>query len=145
MYYGDKWNPENDWSYQQLEIFKDDTAFFSTGNEVRNDNICVYSDGVLVGGIEPDGSKPVTEEPTTENDEIVYGDSNCDGDVNVADAVFIMQVLSNPSEYKLSEQGLKNADVVENNGITTQDALAIQMLGINMLQLSDFPLDKLVI
>ncbi|MDE6832936.1 MAG: glycoside hydrolase family 9 protein [Ruminococcus sp.] len=143
MYYGDKWNPDNDWSYQELKIFKEESAFFATGNEVRNDNICVYSDGVLVGGIEPDGTKPETS--VTETDTILYGDSDCNGKVNVADAVLIMQYIVNMDKFKISEQGMKNADVVGNDGITSSDALAIQMININLLKQSDFPLDKLII
>ncbi len=68
-YYGDMWTPDNDWSYKNLTIYQNDDAFFGTGNEVRNDNICVYTDGVLIGGIEPDGSVASTEPPTTEPDD----------------------------------------------------------------------------
>ena len=79
----------------------------------------------------------------TSEDNILYGDANEDKDVNVADAVLIMQVLSNPSDYKLTEQGTKNADVVGNDGVTTQDALAIQLIGINLVKAEQFPLDEL--
>ncbi|MDE6679097.1 MAG: glycoside hydrolase family 9 protein, partial [Ruminococcus sp.] len=132
MHYGDKWNPENDWSYDGLKIYENDSAFFETGNEVKVDNICVYSDGVHVGGIEPDGSSPAIEEDTSDTssgkDDILYGDANCDNKVNISDAVLIMQSISNPSEYKITEQGRKNADVVgKGDGITNKDALAIQM------------------
>ncbi|HAJ98199.1 MAG TPA: glycoside hydrolase [Ruminococcus sp.] len=62
MYYGDNWNPENDWSYQGLPSLSD-SEMFGDNNEVKTDYICVYDDGVLVGGIEPDGSTPATEAP----------------------------------------------------------------------------------
>ncbi|MCM1474427.1 MAG: dockerin type I repeat-containing protein, partial [Muribaculaceae bacterium] len=76
--------------------------------------------------------------------ETVYGDANEDGKVNVADAVLIMQALSNPDEYKLTENGSKNADVVGNSdGVTTKDALAIQMIDINLLKVEDLPLDDI--
>ncbi len=66
MYYGDTWNPKNDWSYQELEVYTQDDAFFANGVEKKNEHICVYADGVLVGGIEPDGSVPeFAEEETT--------------------------------------------------------------------------------
>lgn len=65
LYYGDKWDPTNDWSYDGLKIYKEDDAFFGNGNEERNDHICVYDDGVLVGGIEPDGTEPDTSAPVT--------------------------------------------------------------------------------
>lgn len=150
MYYGDKWNPENDWSYDGLTIYDNDDAFFGTGNEVKMDNICVYSDGVHVGGTEPDGSKPENEEGTSDSSsssaekDIMYGDANCDDIVSIADSVLIMQSLSNADEYKLSAAGQKNADVVSvGDGITNKDALAIQMIEAKLLEQKDLPLDNL--
>jgi len=66
----------------------------------------------------------------------LFGDSNCDGQVDLADAVLIMQSLANPNKYgkngtddhHLTEEGAANADVEGNgNGITTNDAQAIQL------------------
>jgi len=73
--------------------------------------------------------------------ENVNGDANCDGDVNMSDAVIIMQSLANPAKYgvngtdenHITEQGKINGDIAGNNdGITNADALAIQkkLLGI---------------
>lgn len=71
---------------------------------------------------------------------ILYGDANDDNGINVADAVLIMQTLSNPSDYKLSETAKISADVVNaGDGVTAQDALAIQMLGIDLLKERDLP------
>ncbi|MDE6539767.1 MAG: beta-mannosidase, partial [Ruminococcus sp.] len=71
----------------------------------------------------------------------VLGDANDDGNVNVSDAVLIMQSLSNPDEYKLTEQGRTNADVVnQGDGVTAMDALAIQLIGLNMVKAEDFPI-----
>lgn len=64
MYYGDKWDPSNDWSYDGLAI-KTDTAFFENGAEEKTDKICVYSNGVLIGGTEPDGTKASEDTKTT--------------------------------------------------------------------------------
>ncbi|MCM1315316.1 MAG: carbohydrate-binding domain-containing protein [Alistipes senegalensis] len=67
-------------------------------------------------------------------DATVYGDANLDGKVSVADAVLIMQALSNPNDYKLSEQGADNADVYNRgDGVTTMDALSIQKIDINLI------------
>ena len=69
------------------------------------------------------------------NADVAYGDANCDGSVNMADAVLIMQSIANPSKYGVSgtdkahitAQGQKNGDVSGNgDGITNKDALAIQ-------------------
>jgi hypothetical protein len=53
----------------------------------------------------------------------------------MSDVVLIMQSLANPNKYGISgsdekhmtEEGQKNADVIGNNGVTTDDALAIQL------------------
>ena len=59
---------------------------------------------------------------------ILPGDTNCDGRVDLADAIFIMQALANPNRYQLTEQGRVNGDVDRSTvGITADDALAIQM------------------
>lgn len=66
-------------------------------------------------------------------EKIAYGDSNCDGSVNLADAVIIMQYLANPVKYGIADQGLINADVNRTgDGVTSGDAFTIQqyVLGI---------------
>ncbi|WP_455529176.1 glycoside hydrolase family 9 protein [Ruminococcus sp.] len=65
----------------------------------------------------------------------LYGDANCDGEVDLSDAVMIMQSLANPDKYgvngsderHITKQGLANADVRDRgDGVTTGDAQAIQ-------------------
>ena len=70
----------------------------------------------------------------------VYGDSNCDGNVDLSDAVLIMQYSANPDQYGLgkavgiTEQGLDNADVNDRgNGITNMDALSIQKFKLGII------------
>lgn len=55
------------------------------------------------------------------------GDANEDGELDMSDAVYIMQCCSNPDEYKMTAQGRYNADF-NNDGITNEDALAIQKI-----------------
>ncbi len=82
----------------------------------------------------------LTEESGNTGD-ILWGDANCDKEVSLADAVLIMQSLSNPDIYTLTEQGKINADVYNNgDGITSNDALTIQKVMINLLKQSDLPL-----
>ena len=67
------------------------------------------------------------------------GDANCDGQVDMADIVLIMQALANPNKYgvegsadtHLTEKGLANADL-DGDGLTVGDAQAIQrkLLGL---------------
>ena len=61
------------------------------------------------------------------------GDANCDDEVNLADAVFIMQTVSAPDKYKLSECGAENADVDASGDITNMDALLIQRYKLGII------------
>jgi len=61
------------------------------------------------------------------------GDANGDGTKNLADAVMIMQTVTNPDKYELSDWGEFNADVNgTGDGVTQMDACKIQreLLGI---------------
>lgn len=80
-------------------------------------------------------------ETTTENTDILIGDANCDGEVNIADATAIIQAIGNKDKYRLSEQGEKNADCYNvGDGITGMDALAIQKLEAK--QIEKLPLNE---
>ena len=84
------------------------------------------------------GEQPTTSTPSKAE---LFGDANGDGEISLSDAVFIMQSLSNPDEYQLNEQQILNADVVDaGSGLTTMDALAIQMIGINLISIEDLPM-----
>lgn len=74
----------------------------------------------------PSTSASTTGENPTSGENYKKGDANEDGNINIADAVLIMQSISNPSEYKVSKQGVINSDVIGNDGITNMDALEIQ-------------------
>jgi len=81
----------------------------------------------------------VTDAP---DKDIVYGDANCDGGVDLSDAVLVMQALANPDKFGLdgtekshiTADGWKNADVSGNNdGVTTGDALTIQKYKLGLV------------
>ena len=70
-------------------------------------------------------------------DETVYGDANCDTQVNLADAVLIMQHKANPSKYNVTANGVLNGDVDEtSNGLTNKDALKIQQFLLGLTELT---------
>ena len=62
------------------------------------------------------------------------GDANCDGNVDLSDAILVMQALSNSGKYgvngsdptHITAQGMINADVDEYEGVSASDALTIQ-------------------
>lgn len=72
--------------------------------------------------------------------DVLYGDADVDGMVNINDAVLIMQSVANPDNYKLSAEGKANADVIDGDGVTNSDALAIQFLESGKIKLSQFPM-----
>ncbi len=62
------------------------------------------------------------------------GDANCDGKVDLADALLIIQAITQPDKFQLSAQGRYNADVDDTgDGVTIQDAVAIQLKLLNGL------------
>ena len=82
-----------------------------------------------------------TSTTTTDND-ILWVDANEDGELAISDAVLIMQSLSNPDAYHLSETGKIKADVAyHGDGVTTADDLVIQKIGINLVDAKDLPLE----
>ena len=109
--------------------------------DVANDgivDICIYSEDkaininyIIIRTLET-ASLPTVSYAATD---ILAGDTNCDGKVDLADAVLIMQSLANPNKYgiggtadkHLTDQGMINGDVDgSTKGLTSNDALRIQ-------------------
>ena len=69
------------------------------------------------------------------------GDANLDKNVDLSDAVLIMQSLSNPSKYgqqgsdkgHITKEGTDNADVIGKDGVTSMDALEIQRFTLHLI------------
>ena len=78
-------------------------------------------------------------EPYEPESSILYGDANCNGSVELSDALAILQYVVNPNKFPLTDDGLKNADVDGESGITASDALTIQMVDAGLLKVSDLP------
>lgn len=113
----------------------------SDGSGTMNDEIdCGYlSDSVKVSYAVKvtNGSVTVPNgavEPSTGGDKLMKGDTNCDGEVSVADATLLLQHLGNKDKYKLSDQGALNADVDGEAGLSAMDALYIQMYDAGALK-----------
>ena len=136
------WDPTNDWSYETLTATQDIKS-----DDAINEKITMYVDDKLVWGVEPDGTEPDTDPTTTTTqpttgDDIVWGDANCDGKVDISDAVMILQAIANNDVYgvngssdtRITEQGVINADVYDNGtGMTTLDALTIQRYLVELI------------
>ena len=68
------------------------------------------------------------------------GDANCDGEMNMADAVLIMQCEANPDKYGIGLTtginlvGAANCDVDGSGDVTNKDALKIQQLKLGIIK-----------
>ena len=94
-----------------------------TLSEIYNSDYCITLDEL------PENlySNSSVEETTVKPAEIVYGDTNCDGLVDISDAVLLKCYIINNKKYAISAQGTLNADVHgNNNGLNAQDAVSIQ-------------------
>ncbi|MDE7365252.1 MAG: cellulose 1,4-beta-cellobiosidase [Ruminococcus sp.] len=95
----------------------------------------------LPDGYTPEGDQPTTKPTDTPSGNTLWGDANCDKEVNIADATAIVQALGNKDKYGLSEQGAINADIVDNgSGVTGIDALALNLMEAHKVEQTDFPL-----
>ncbi|MBR4627098.1 MAG: cellulose 1,4-beta-cellobiosidase [Ruminococcus sp.] len=100
----------------------------------------LYPDVKPIADTDPDPSSS-----TGEDEDGLWGDANCDGQVNMADAVLIMQSIGNPDKYGkgategITDKGEKNGDVENNgDGITNKDALKIQKYKLNLITEAEF-------
>ncbi len=95
---------------------------------------------------QPTTEPPVepTTEPTSEEPayDVLWGDANEDQDVDLNDAVAILQHVALEKKYGLSEYGRRAADVVDtgDSGITGMDALAIMMIDADMVKEDELPI-----
>ena len=92
-----------------------------------------------------DPNQNPTKDPTTGGSTVtLWGDANCDGSVDLADATAIIQHIGNEAKYGLSEQGALNANVVDNegSGITGADAMLIQRMEAGQITQPEFPVTQ---
>lgn len=147
FYYGAPWDPTNDPSYQTLKIGKDSILSELDPPEVRNDYICIYDSGKLIGGIEPDGTKPEEQTETdspqpgskepnpTSASSAKRGDIDCSGIVDVSDAVLAAKVSVGDDTVVITDQGMENGDVNNSNSIDSGDVTLIvkHIIGLEKL------------
>lgn len=152
---GVKWDPTNDPSYEGLtatDSLKSDKAL--------NKHITMYVDGKLVWGIEPDGTEPdpyttpskesqtTTSETTTttssvisdEPDGLMYGDVDCNGKVQVADAILLARYCAEDS-VTVTADGKRNANCYDATSdlLTTEDIVAILEYLAGVIDLDALP------
>ena len=118
---------------------------FKDRETVTVDMITAKADGytfVEVNEDIRDGGKPNTMyyDVLMTKASAVKGDANCDGSIELADAILIMQSMANPNKYAeggtdsmaLTPQGRINGDI-NGDGLTSDDALTIQKFLLHLI------------
>ncbi len=122
------WDASNDYSRQGIVSAEEKGVSLNAAPE-EFDRITMYVDGEQVWGVAPEGadiggsSSKTTEQQ--DSSKVMYGDVNCDGKVDVTDAVLLARVVGGDSTATLKEQGEKNADVVKDSKRDTKDLLLL--------------------
>ena len=107
----------------------------------HGDAIMAYGEmALLYPDVEPyDVIDPTDTESESEVKMTKWGDANLDKQVNIADAVLVMQVATNPDKYAVGKsslsikpEGQANADVDGKKGLTNSDALLIQQYKLGL-------------
>lgn len=105
---------------------KASTYFSAVGADKTTDYTATFTDGVItIGKKDETTAAPVqttTAAPSTEAD---WGNADCTGDVDVADAVLIARFAAEDKEAKISAQGQINADVTHDGTIKGDDATKV--------------------
>lgn len=117
--YQSGWNAEND--YSNIDLLE------QVGEYTVTNKIPLYINGILYSGTEPDGTTPTPTEPSTTStiqEEMLLGDANVDGVVNVSDLVLLNRYLLRKGT--LSQKGGKNADMDANNCLNVLDSIYLQ-------------------
>ena len=139
------------WYYEEGHLYDNE---FSWTNDKRVDQYRTGDNNWWAwwGDVKPsmaevkENIQPATTTTTTtvttsgENKSKRYGDANLDGNVTIADATAILQYIGNRDKYMLEPDGVLNADVDGNAGITPNDALVIQKVDAGLYKLEDLPL-----
>ncbi len=116
------------------------------------DDVIGAVDGTVIGN----GTTPRPTSSTTPSETssavsglpagALLGDANCDKNINIADAVLVMQVATNPDKYSvgkssksITEMGAINGDVDGIMGLTNRDALMIQKYKLGLISEFDSP------
>lgn len=111
------WDTSDDWSAQGM--LKIDSSSYNgySGEMQKAPNICVYSNGVLIGGTEPDGTTPIVSAGA--------GDLNKDGKITVSDIVLLQKFLVK-KEVEIADKAA--ADVDKNGKVNIFDVVKLKRM-----------------
>lgn len=125
-------DPTND--YSRSEMVTCDELGVPLNEAPQYYDLCTMAvDGVKVWGTAPEGAPDFDESgsgtgtsgTTTSDDKTVYGDVNCDGVVDISDAILCARLAAEDTAIKVTEQGKKNADCKKDNKVDGNDTVLI--------------------
>ncbi|MGN1481552.1 glycoside hydrolase family 9 protein [Porcipelethomonas sp.] len=114
--YQSGWDASNDYSNTDLLNLED-------GESAITDKITIYENGVLIYGVEPDGTTP-SETTGSSEEKVLKGDTNLDKSLNISDLVLLNKHLTRQASLK--NQALANADYNEDNYVNIIDSIALR-------------------
>ena len=121
------WDPSNDYSRQGMASAEEKGVSLNAAPE-EFDLITMYVEGEQVWGVDPDGNTAKTnkQEPDDQPSSAVkYGDVDCNGTVDVLDAVLLARVASEDIKCGVTEQGKLNADCKKDGSINNSDLILL--------------------
>lgn len=111
------WDTSDDWSRKDmLEISNSEYDGYN-GEMAKAPYICVYSDGKLIGGTEPDGSTPILSAGP--------GDVNKDAEINLADLTALQKYLVKKTTTLADKSA---ADLDSNKKLNIFDAIILRRI-----------------
>ncbi len=121
------WDPTNDYSRTTIRTAEEIGKELNVAPELTN-GLTMYTEGKQVWGIAPDGAPEPDGADTT-----LYGDVNCDKEVDILDVIMLNRYLLGSGE--VTAQGLRNADVDISGETDTTDSLNILKRVVKLLTL----------
>ena len=87
-------------------------------------------------------TKKTTDSSKTETKDADWGDADCNGTVDVSDAVLLAKFINQDASAKITDQGQINANVIKGD-LDSDDLSAILMYIARMISKDEFPLTEL--
>ena len=134
------WDSSNDFSRQGMASAKEKDVSLNEAPE-EFDRMTMFVNGEKVWGVAPEGAP---EDEKTESPvagavtKTLIGDVNCNGAVDIADAVLLARYVAEDPDVTVKEQGLINAQCHKDKNIDANDTAALLEFLCGLIPVSEF-------
>ncbi|MCR5305220.1 MAG: glycoside hydrolase family 9 protein [Oscillospiraceae bacterium] len=123
------WDSSNDYSREGMVSCKELNKPLNE-SPAEFDRMVMAVDGKQVWGTAPDGAPPIAEnstetDTTGTNKSVKYGDVDCNGKVEIADAILLARYNSEDQGISVTAQGLVNANCKKDELLDSSDLLLL--------------------